>query len=507
MSGLLPKFRPGRLAYWGAGLCLPALALALLPLPYALLALILITVLLLSLFDPIWALYAAVLTVPLQRLIELPGGLTPTQLALLIAAASFTAYTLSHPEQALRIGKAGIALIVLLWVLLLSASFSSFSLLEGLKESYRWAVALLAFLIAYNRLSADEVQRPWRSIGLLICLIGATTINAGYGLWQFLTASGPDSFLIAGGRFARAYGSIGQPNSFAGSLNIVWPLAAAFLLSAALMRLERPSTLRPGLAGWLGLGGAAIGLGVILAALLASFSRGGWLGALAGGLALLLAGAPILNQRRRRWFWRALLSGGAIMVLVLSIGGAGLLPGPLASRLDGIVRNLRLFDVRTVQVDPANFAIVERMSHLQAGWLMLRANPWLGVGTGNYNLAYEGSGAADRAYALHPWYDSRGHAHNYYLHIAAESGLLGLGAYLVLLGLLARQVLIVLRMAQDWRWYAIGAGSCGMIVAVAAHNLFENLHVLSLGIHLAAVWGMLCAAEVVLKNRPADARR
>jgi O-antigen ligase len=437
----------------------------------------------------------------------LPAGLTPTQLALIIAAASFAAYTLAHPEQPLRVGKPGIALIVLLWVLLLSASFSRFSVQEGLKESYRWAMALLAFLIAYNRLSVDDPRRPWRSIGLLVCLISATAVNAGFGLWQFLTASGPASFLIAGGRFARAYGTIGQPNSFAGSLNIVWPLAAALLLSAALLRLERPSDMRPGSAGRLGLAGAALGLGLMLAALLASFSRGGWLGALAGALALLLATAPILNRQRRRWFWRGLLGGGATLILILSMGGTGLLPGPLAARLDGIVRNLRLFDVRTVQVDPANFAIVERMSHLQAGWLMVRANPWLGVGTGNYNLAYEGGGAANRAYALPPWYDSRGHAHNYYLHIAAETGFLGLSVYLTLLGLLAYQLLLVLKMARDWLWYAIGAGSCGMIVAVAAHNLFENLHVLSLGIHLAAVWGMICAAEVVLKNRSAEARR
>jgi O-antigen ligase len=507
MSGLLPRFRLRRLAGWGVGLCLPAMALALLPLPYTLLALIAITLLLLSLIDPIWALYAAILTVPLQRLIELPGGLTPTQLALLIAIVGSGAYALSHPEQPLRVGRPGMALMVLLWVLLLSASFSRFSLLEGLKESYRWAVALLAFLIAYNRLSVDEVRRPWRSIGLLACLIGATAINAGYGLWQFFTASGPDSFLIAGGRFVRAYGSIGQPNSFAGSLNIVWPLAAAFLLSAALFRLERPDVFCLGAAGWSGLAGAALGLSLILAALLASFSRGGWLGALAGVLALLLAGASILNRQRRRWFRRALLAGGVVLVLLLGMGGSGLLPAPLAARIAGIAGNLRLFDVRTVQVDPANFAVVERMAHLQAGWRMLRANPLLGVGTGNYNLAYEGGGAADRAYALHPWYDSRGHAHNYYLHIAAESGLLGLGAYLGLLGLLAYQSLLLLRKAQDWLWYALGAGSCGMIVAVAAHNLFEHLHVLNLGIHLAAVWGMLCAAEVVLNNRPVEPER
>ncbi len=75
------------------------------------------------------------------------------------------------------------------------------------------------------------------------------------------------------------------------------------------------------------------------------------------------------------------------------------------------------------------------MAQIQAGWRMVRAHPLTGVGPGNYTPAYGDV-------AVFPWYASRGHAHNYYLHIAAESGLIGLLAYLALLGGLIAQALV-----------------------------------------------------------------
>ena len=56
---------------------------------------------------------------------------------------------------------------------------------------------------------------------------------------------------------------------------------------------------------------------------------------------------------------------------------------------------------------------------------MWRDHPVLGVGVGNYPIAYA-------RYSLPKWRMALGHAHNYYLNIAAETGLLGLLAYCML---------------------------------------------------------------------------
>ncbi len=199
-----------------------------------------------------------------------------------------------------------------------------------------------------------------------------------------------------------------------------------------------------------------------------------------GGLGLALA----LGRRTARWVAGIVCAG----VLALALGGAGLLPEVVATRLLSIPRSLAFFDASTALVTPENFARVERMAHIQAGWRMFMAYPLTGVGPGNYTAAY-----AD--FAIVPWYGSRGHAHNYYLHMAAEGGIVGLAAYLALIVAVAYQAVATLRSIDRTSWHSTAVGCCGIIAAVAGHSLFENLHVLGMGMHLAAVWGLLCAIE------------
>src|SRR5207244_4477150 len=75
--------------------------------------------------------------------------------------------------------------------------------------------------------------RPWQAAGLVACLLLAPAADAAIGLAQFATGDGPSSFRIAAGSpFVRAYGTIGAPNSFAGYLNMAWPLALALAVGA-----------------------------------------------------------------------------------------------------------------------------------------------------------------------------------------------------------------------------------------------------------------------------------
>ncbi|HEX9370557.1 MAG TPA: O-antigen ligase family protein, partial [Roseiflexaceae bacterium] len=405
---------------------------------------------------------------------------------------------LAHPERRLRTGGWLFPLWAgFLWALLLAAALSPYSRAEGIKETLRWFEAFLVWLMAINL-----ARRRWQIVGLIACLLLAPAAEAALGLAQFAAGWGPASFRIAPELpFMRAYGTIGQPNSFAGYLNMAWPLALALAVGATVAfwrRDQRQTVSERGGDGATGRRGdnssprhpitpspchlviCALTLwmttALLLAGLVASLSRGAWVGAAAGALAMALA----LGPRARHWA----LAGVGIAALALALGGAGLLPGFVAARLASLTRYLSLFDAGTAVVTPENFAVVERMAQMQAGWRMFLAHPLTGVGPGSYTLAYP-------EFAVGTWYASRGHAHNYYLHMAAEAGIAGLLAYLALLAGLARQAIATLRSARGTFWRSVAIGCCGIIAAVAGHDLFENMHVLSMGVQLAAAWGLL----------------
>jgi O-antigen ligase len=421
-----------------------------------------------------------VLSVPAQELAHLPGGLSYTQAAMLVAVGAWGLRALAHPERPIVWGRLLPLWAGLLWALLLAASFTSYSRAEALKETLRWAEAFLVWLIAVNTL-----KKPWHIAGLVACLLLAPAADAAIGLVQFASGDGPPSFRIAAGStFVRAYGTIGAPNSFAGYLNMAWPLAVALAVGAILdfrflifdLRATAQSKIKNQKSKMFLVLGSWLLVGLLVAALVASFSRGGWVGAGIGLLAMTIA----LGRPTARWTVAALAAGA----LLLALGGAGLLPQPISRRVASITRSVSIFDATSVQVTDENFAVVERMAQLQAGWRMLVAHPLVGVGPGNYNAAYPD-------FAVVPWYASRGHAHNYYLHMAAEAGAAGALAYLALLAGVSYQALAALRRANGTFRRSIVVGCCGIIAATAGHNLFENLHVLSMGVQLAAVWGLI----------------
>jgi hypothetical protein len=502
-----------------------ALGLALLPLEVAAQALGWGLAVALALIDPVFGLFWAVLSVPAQELFQLPGGLSYTQAAMLVAVSAWGLRVLSHPERRIIWGGLLPLWVALLWALLLATSFTHYSRSEAFKETLRWIEAFLVWLLAVN-----TIKNPWHVAGLVVCLLLAPAANAAFGLIQFASGDGPPSFRIAVGLpFVRAYGTIGAPNSFAGYLNMAWPLALALAIGSTWWAWRRPATderlrepqnrrtaeLRTGtsnaeprtpnpggnatrigrhekgfsilnsqfsiLGTWFLVLGFWLLIGLLMAALVASFSRGGWVGAATGLLAMTIA----LGRPTARWAV-GMLGAGA---LLLVIAGAGLLPQPIAARLASLTRSVSIFDASSVQVTDENFAVVERMAQLQAGWRMFAAHPLVGVGPGNYNAAYPD-------FAVGPWFASRGHAHNYYLHVAAESGAAGALAYLALLAGVSYQGLTALRNTNEIFRRSIAVGCCGIIAATAGHNLFENLHVLSMGVQLAAVWGLV----IVLAN-------
>lgn len=455
------------------------LALALLPLKLAATAITGCLFALLVLIEPAVGLYGAILSVPVQDLVLLPAGLTVTQAVVVLAVGAWLLRVLAHPERRLNLRFQWPWLLFLSWQLLAVAE-TPYSITLGLQQLARWAAAWLAFVLTLGTIT--DRRRAWGLIGVLLL---APFVAALIGIGQFVTASGPPSFLILGGRFARAAATFGKPNPFGGYLNMAWPLALVlacyfflgrrFVLSKS-GRQAVPKSFR----GFMLAALFAICTAVLLLGLFASYSRGGWIGAI-----VALLGMAWLAGRRTA----VVASTGLMLVLLAGLLGAfSALPPVVAGRLETIIDNVRIFDAAKATVTAENFAVVERMAHWQAAWRMWQAHPLLGIGPGNFNLAYP-------TFFVGRWSVSQGHAHNYYLHILAEAGPVGLASYLLLIAAIFLQALRLRSHARGTVWAAVALGGCGIMLAVASHNVFENLHVLNLGIQLSGVWGLMVVAE------------
>jgi len=348
----------------------------------------------------------------------------------------------------------------------------------GLPELLKWLQILALFWLVVDHVDARRL--PWLVGGLL--LIGV--FQAALGLWQFgLRGTGPDHYAILGDRYYRAYGTFEQPNPYAGYLGLVFPLGVGLSVNWLTGKMvTRSQSTRPQGVPITNLPIyqlSALLLSTLLmgVALVASWSRGGWLGMGAAGV-VMLAALP-----RRGWIGLLLVT--LVVVGTLGLDATHLLPAEISARLTDFVEYVRFEDVRGVGINDANYAVLERLAHWQAALDMWRANFWSGVGFGDYEPAY-----AD--FRLLNWPIALGHAHNYYLNIAAETGLLGLSAYLLLWGAVFWQTWRVTRRAPAGSWRrGLAIGLLGAWTHLSIHHLFDNLYVNNIHLHVGVMLGLV----------------
>ncbi len=365
---------------------------------------------------------------------------------------------------------------ILFAVLGLSAVFAlgawqSASVAHWLTEWLKWlAIAALVWTLS---LSA-AAQWRWLVFAVLLAAAG----NALVGLYIFFGGSGADHLLILG-RFYRAFGTFGQPNPFGGFMGLALPLAllGAFSQAQILWRGWRASARLNRQAVFLL---AAFGLATVLlgAALLASWSRGAWLGSAVAMLVMLIA------LPRRLLAGLGLAFGLAALLAALWL--AGLLPNSIVNRLTTAAY------VRGVEINPVNYAVIERLAHWQAAIAMAQAEPFFGVGLGSYEVVY-----AD--YRLINWGEALGHAHNYYLNLLAETGIFGLAAYLLFWLFIFWQTWR-LRAQPDKFARACAIGLLGCWSYIAVHSVFDKLYVNNLFLHIGVLLTVLAILQRQLKH-------
>jgi O-antigen ligase len=338
----------------------------------------------------------------------------------------------------------------------------------GLPELVKWAEILLVFVIVVER--AQQRHLPWLLGGLLL----AGAFQAGVGLYEFgLRGDGPEHFMIPGSNLYRAYGTFEQPNPYAGYVGMTLALAAG----AAMGLIWPAGGKRRFLPAHLAYVLPAVGL--LAAALGASWSRGAWIGFAAAALAMAVA-----LPRRTRW---GLLLVGVLVVLGLGATIAGLVPASVMNRLTDFAAGLRLEDVRGAPINDANYAVIERLAHWQAALGMWRTHFWTGVGLGCYEPAYP-------VFALINWPIALGHAHNIYLNLLAETGLLGTIAYLFLWGAVLWRTWRVIRRA-DGLLRGVAIGLLGVWTQLTVHNFFDNLYVNNVHLFIGLCLGLLSIVD------------
>ncbi len=441
-------------------------------------------VLLLILVEPMAGLFVALVTGPLGA--TEAGLLDSGQLYLLLSLLAWVAHGLR--DRRLFVPRTFLAVPLAIFVGVTAVSIidaPSYSF--GLQELLKWIEMLVIMLLVVDRVNVWRTQRGGHRLTPLLWLLAALFVaglsQAALGIYQFaLQPDGPEHFLVLG-RFYRAYGTFNQPNPFGGFMNFTAVLGLGILLSylweTGDWRLKSTnlqsliSSFRS--RNWLAILSVGLVTAVSLAAVIASWSRGAWL-----SLSVAVA-AMLLFWPRKLWQGVLLLAVGGVLLL----GGSqiGLVPATITERITSFSDDLRFGDVRGEDITDENYAVLERLAHWQAAVDMAEDQPWLGVGFGNYEPAY-----AD--YALINWPYPLGHAHNYYLNLLAETGIVGLLAYFVVWTAVFWQTIRVIQRTDGWQ-RGVALGLLGVWTALTVHHLVDKLYVNNIYIHLGALFGLL----------------
>ncbi|MBV9660148.1 MAG: oligosaccharide flippase family protein [Acidimicrobiales bacterium] len=344
---------------------------------------------------------------------------------------------------------------------------------ERLKDVLFFLVTVALIRVSGRVMTAVKV------IVVTIAVLAGLTLIQQYLLHNSTTFGGLSKIPVGvdvGSATVRHSGPEGDVNFWGRTIVLVTPLALSLGLLARWNRIR-------GSSGWRRL------TWVAWCAAPAALLGGEYLSQSRGGLIALVVGVvlwlTVAAWQYRRWL--ILLPVGLILVV------AGV-PG-LATRL-GTLTELTHLSANTT--DPS---LLQRVQAQEVGLAMFRAHPTTGVGVGNFTVV-------EPKYVDQPGITNTGQifaAHDLYLEIAAEQGVIGLGAWALFYG---GALLVALRAAvlsgqlrdRDSRMLSLGVlfGLAGWAVASI------TLHLSDLNDLLA----MVAVATVIDMNaREAAARR
>jgi O-antigen ligase len=302
--------------------------------------------------------------------------------------------------------------------------------------------AFLFFAIVNNLYRQESVQIV--SYTLIFLAMGISS----YAVAQLLTHSNHVWNLISPYP-GRASGTYISPNNLAGFLEMLLPLAVAYLLAGRMNAVLR-----------ILLGYAVL---IMAAGLAVTFSRGGWVAAAAGLLALLLA---LASHRKHRW--------RALLLLLVLLGGGTFFVTNFLARTVSYKRHIE------GAKSSSSLDLDVRFDIWKAAERMWLDHFWWGVGPAHYDYRF-------REYRPESMQMRPDRAHNDYLNLLADWG--ATGGIIVVAG----AAFFVASLAKTWRHvrrsesdfgsgqsnrYAFFLGASAGLLALAVHSLADfNLHI------------------------------
>lgn len=339
-----------------------------------------------------------------------------------------------------------------IFIFILTMSFSllkSYSLSISICDYLIFlAYFFLYFLIINNVINENHFYAFIRLFFITSFLIALYTILHYYGFIPYLKEYGP------------VISTIGQKNWISNYLALIFPLIFCYFLLEEIRKNKNIYYLL---------------LSIIYAALMICQSRGIWISI----VITILIGIPFVYkfklfkifQDNQKWLIILFITF-SIITLIYSTDN------PLnRSPITVTQRALSTFD----QKDPSiNTRILIWKNTLE----MIKNNPWLGSGIGSFKLNYLNYQAGflrNNPDYLKYWAHA-GEAHNEYLQMAAELGIVGLGIFLSILFIFYSLIMKYLKEANDNRNKIIIFGLFMGITCFLIHSLFTfPLHVPALG--------------------------
>lgn len=252
---------------------------------------------------------------------------------------------------------------------------------------------------------------------VVFVLLVAGVIQSSIGVVQFLSQeavgsswlgmstheafqAGSSVLKLDSGRFLRAYGTFPHPNMLGGFLGVILVMGSMYYVSG--IKYEK---------SWKCIREIAVilsGLLVIFLGLLLTFSRTVWLGVLLG---IVVIGWYAFRQEDT-WIRRRFLK------IFLALG--------LASLVFGSVLHEQIFprfDTVTIEQEGS---VSERIISWQDARVLIKEHPLIGVGVGNFTAEIIKQEPSRPIWSIQP-------AHNVFVLIAAEGGVIGLLIFLLFL--------------------------------------------------------------------------
>jgi len=268
--------------------------------------------------------------------------------------------------------------------------------------------------------SPQEAHGVMWTVAFAVAITVLYTVIAGFG--------GSVSDVQAdegGGSYDRFGGIFGHPNLLGGFLALAIPSMVALAASERFW--------------WRRLSGYLLVIAA-MAGLVLTYSRGAWLGTGVGLLILL----PVL--KRGSW----LILGPVLLLGPVVVG--------MATSADAVLS--RVESIAAAGSDPA---LTNRFEIWGVAFRLVAEHPLLGVGLGNFQAAYGKLMIPDLPLLTYPL-EVPEHAHNLFLNLAVEVGLVGVSAFAWLLAVAFLRVRQIKRFT-DWR---VGIWSMGLAAGLVA---------------------------------------